>query len=237
MVDEHAGEIAGAPAPYLSDVPVRLPIDEGDPSLDAGLSWSSAADRVASYAHAAASRRRRARSWWRGPETDELRLRQRAEACRALAPRLDRLGARGWIVWHDRLVPGSRNVIDHLLIGPGGVVALQSIPVYDHVQVAGATLPGDVTTTALAQSMDLLRRQVVEPLEVAIATLMPGWTVPAYGHNVLVGGRVGGSYDNSIRPDGIADYLTTLGSPFSPTHVHDIALSIEPLLVLAPLVG
>jgi Nuclease-related domain len=39
---------------------------------------------------------------------------------------LRRLEQRGWVVLHDLAVPGSRANIDHLAIGPGGVVVIDS---------------------------------------------------------------------------------------------------------------
>jgi hypothetical protein len=45
---------------------------------------------------------------------------------RRTARLLRRLEQRGWVVLHDLAVPGSRANIDHLVIGPGGVVVVDS---------------------------------------------------------------------------------------------------------------
>jgi hypothetical protein len=58
------------------------------------------------------------------PETNAWR-RGAAGECRT-ARLLSRLEQRGWVVLHDLAVPGSPANIDHLLIGPGGVVVVDS---------------------------------------------------------------------------------------------------------------
>jgi Nuclease-related domain len=45
---------------------------------------------------------------------------------RRTARLLDRLQQRGWVVLHDLAIPGSPANIDHLVIGPGGVVVIDS---------------------------------------------------------------------------------------------------------------
>lgn len=45
---------------------------------------------------------------------------------RAVGRELDPLGQRGWRVLHDRAVPGSTANIDHLLVGPPGVVVVDA---------------------------------------------------------------------------------------------------------------
>jgi Nuclease-related domain len=58
------------------------------------------------------------------PETSAWRRGAAGE--RRTARLLDRLEQRGWVVLHDLAVPGSQANIDHLLIGPGGVVMIDS---------------------------------------------------------------------------------------------------------------
>jgi Nuclease-related domain len=45
---------------------------------------------------------------------------------RSTARLLDRLERHGWVVLHDLAVPGSQANLDHLVIGPGGVFAIDS---------------------------------------------------------------------------------------------------------------
>jgi Nuclease-related domain len=54
-------------------------------------------------------------AWWRGAQGEQ-------RTARLLAP----LERRGWAVLHDLAIPGSRANIDHLVIGPGGVVVIDS---------------------------------------------------------------------------------------------------------------
>jgi hypothetical protein len=58
------------------------------------------------------------------PETSAWRRGAAGE--RRTARLLRRLEERGWVVLHDLAVPGSPANIDHLAIGPGGVVAVDS---------------------------------------------------------------------------------------------------------------
>jgi hypothetical protein len=55
------------------------------------------------------------RAWWRG-----------ARGERRTARLLASLERRGWAVLHDLAIPGSRANIDHLVIGPGGVLVIDS---------------------------------------------------------------------------------------------------------------
>jgi hypothetical protein len=54
-------------------------------------------------------------AWWRGAQEER-------RTARLLAP----LERHGWAVLHDLTIPGSKANIDHLVIGPGGVVVIDS---------------------------------------------------------------------------------------------------------------
>ncbi|MCB5165124.1 NERD domain-containing protein [Streptomyces bambusae] len=56
-----------------------------------------------------------------------LRLRAHLQARQCFGAELDTLEGAGWRVLHDVLLPGGA-VIDHLLIGPGGVLAVRTAP-------------------------------------------------------------------------------------------------------------
>ena len=58
------------------------------------------------------------------PETSAWRRGAAGE--RRTARLLSHLQDRGWVVLHDLAVPGSKANIDHLVIGPGGVVVIDS---------------------------------------------------------------------------------------------------------------
>jgi nuclease-like protein len=56
-----------------------------------------------------------ARNWRRGARGERRTARQ-----------LNRLTDRGWVVFHDLAVPGSRANVDHLAIGPSGIFLIDS---------------------------------------------------------------------------------------------------------------
>jgi hypothetical protein len=58
------------------------------------------------------------------PETSAWRRGAAGE--RRTARLLHRLEQRGWVVLHDLAIPGSQANVDHLVIGPGGVVVVDS---------------------------------------------------------------------------------------------------------------
>jgi Nuclease-related domain len=55
------------------------------------------------------------------PRDDDARWSRGAAGERATAALLAELPRRGWVVLHDRALPGSRANLDHLVIGPSGV--------------------------------------------------------------------------------------------------------------------
>ncbi|WP_377266846.1 nuclease-related domain-containing protein [Peterkaempfera sp. SMS 1(5)a] len=62
---------------------------------------------------------------------------------RRTARLLTPLERRGWRVLHDRAVPGSSIGLDHLVVGPAGVCAINSkawIPGRDRLELRGGTL-------------------------------------------------------------------------------------------------
>jgi hypothetical protein len=60
------------------------------------------------------------------PSADTLAWRRGATGERRPARLLALLERRGWAVLHDLDVPGSTGNIDHLVIGPGGVLVIAS---------------------------------------------------------------------------------------------------------------
>jgi hypothetical protein len=60
------------------------------------------------------------------PSPDTLAWRRGAAGERRTARLLAPLHRRGWAVLHDLAIPGSAANIDHLVIGPGGVLAIDS---------------------------------------------------------------------------------------------------------------
>src|SRR5687768_3102331 len=70
---------------------------------DAGRSWTRAADRI-----------RTGRSRLRRPGPEEVRLRRRAAAARDIARTLDALAGLGYVLFHDRVIAGTGQVLDHV---------------------------------------------------------------------------------------------------------------------------
>jgi hypothetical protein len=60
------------------------------------------------------------------PSPDAVAWRRGAAGERRTARLLGPLERQGWVVLHDLAVPGSQANIDHLVIGPGGVFAIDS---------------------------------------------------------------------------------------------------------------
>jgi hypothetical protein len=60
------------------------------------------------------------------PSPDAVAWRRGAAGERRTARLLSQLERHGWAVLHDLAIPGSRANIDHLVIGPGGVFAIDS---------------------------------------------------------------------------------------------------------------
>jgi hypothetical protein len=65
------------------------------------------------------------RLWFR-PSVDTLAWRRGAAGERRTAKLLAPLERRGWAVLHDLAIPGTQANLDHLVIGPGGVVVVDS---------------------------------------------------------------------------------------------------------------
>jgi hypothetical protein len=60
------------------------------------------------------------------PSPEAIAWRRGAAEERRTARLLSPLERQGWVVLHDLAVPGSRANIDHLVIGPGGVLVIDS---------------------------------------------------------------------------------------------------------------
>jgi hypothetical protein len=69
------------------------------------------------------------------PSPDAVAWRRGAEGERRTARLLAPLERRGWAVLHDLAVPGSRANIDHLVIGPGGVLVIDSKQYRSRLQI------------------------------------------------------------------------------------------------------
>lgn len=223
------------PPPHLRPVERRTMLDSAKPWLEAGRSWTAAADRIEAYD---AHKRGHPRRPWNSVSTEERQLRARAEAARWHARRLDRFTARGWFVWHDRFATATRNVVDHIMVGPGGVVVLQSIPSFDHAIENGVRRTGPDTVRTLDTSMELLRKQIVPAIHAAASQLLPeDWNLLVRGHNVLIDKTLPGTYTDVERPETVADYVAKAGAWLAPVDVQLLASILDDLVPPAPLAG
>src|SRR6266542_1366074 len=134
-------------------------------------------------------RRRRAAEWADYRRTLFLRL---------AARRLRRLG-RGWTVFHDLAIPGSRANVDHLVIGPPGVFLVDSKHYrgrltltpegslwYGHHPLAGVLATVRWEAAALSQAL----RTTVTPIICVHGAQLPWGELMAEGIPVLAADRV-----------------------------------------------
>ncbi len=86
-------------------------------------------------------------------------LRESADAERKTASAINRLRRYGYVIMHDRRVPGSEATIGHLLVGPGGVMVIKSDASTGTVRYAKAgTKDGaKVDGQPLTQPLDLTK--------------------------------------------------------------------------------
>jgi hypothetical protein len=159
-----------AAAPYPVEPGERRPIDPRRPWLEAGRSHDALANRLLTY------HRTHGRLLERiFLPLDVHRFRDRGRACRKHARTLDRLTAHGWVTLHDRAVLGTREVLDHVLVGPGGVAVLFTIPAIDR-DPAGQ--PGPRTGLELDAAIGRWVMHTQPRLkDLLTERLNPGWVV------------------------------------------------------------
>lgn len=128
-----AARSGASSAPYMPDAAGERPLlDARRPWKEAGRSHLAVADRLT------ADHRRTSGpvSRWRTPH-EATDLRARAAAARTTARLLEPLRASGWVVLHDRLIAGTSAVLDHVLVGPAGLVVINN-----RVDPSGSSAPG-----------------------------------------------------------------------------------------------
>ncbi|WP_322759173.1 nuclease-related domain-containing protein [Frankia sp. Cr2] len=86
-------------------------------------------------------------------------LREGAEAERKTASAINRLRRYGYVIMHDRRIPGSEATIGHLLVGPGGVMMIKSDASTGTVRYAkdGAKDGAKVDGQSLSQPLELTK--------------------------------------------------------------------------------
>src|SRR5580765_3510836 len=197
------------------DVHARRNLDPARPWLEAGRSWTAAADRIAAYD---AERRGRRRLWKPAPSFDERKLRARADACLWHAEQLDRLTAQGCIVLHDRIAPHSHNVIDHLVISPAGVVAIQDVPGLDYepeLDPQYGRMPGPLTTDYSTSISAVLAEHIV-PALARDDLFAVDFEVTIFGISVLVDRKVATAFNDVLRPVEVVPFIEGQSRYLSP---------------------
>lgn len=180
-------------------------MNAGKPWLEAGGSHLATAERLLTH-HLATS------SWWErlSIPAEVAALRARAKACRTHARRLDRLHARGWLVFHDQVLANTGEVLDHVLIGPTGLAVLYTLPSLDHHREGW---PGPRTSVEADAAMERWQRSVQDRVlsELNIATM-----ADSFDHSVHINARVvlpnarraNPNYDAYLVPDQVLPWLT-----------------------------
>jgi len=122
----------------------------------------------------------------------EARLATQARNERRVAVELDGLAMSGWVLLHDRVLPGGEHRVAHVVVGPPGVFIVAPIPDTGPLRIVG-TVDGDHDGRELyAGPLHLglwlnTRRWELEQLEPAIASGLDDmvWTGPTAGIAVL----------------------------------------------------
>jgi hypothetical protein len=98
--------------------------------------------------------------WVREPTQEAARLRQGAMGEEIIAEILQPLRTQGYVVFHDLVVPGGTENIDHVVIGPTGFYVIDTQNLAEDVHVAGGEIwQGDLP---FAGSVEALRRHCAE---------------------------------------------------------------------------
>jgi hypothetical protein len=165
------------------------------------------------------------------PVPDIEALREGALAERTVARTLSRLRRHGFIVLHDRSIPGSEATIGQLLVGPCGVVVVASDPRKGIVRYvkSGAQVDGDTLKPAIDRTAYL----GVEVKNQLVATL-PAVKIPVYKVLVMAEASVlwsDGALDGVtiISIKDVVGYLRNKKANLSPSDVKKVAAAAERL--------
>lgn len=217
VVPAPPGATSRAPYPARQSPTATTTLSDGGSWRDAGRSWAQAADRV-----------RAGRSWLRRPYPEELRLRRWAAAARTTAEALEALAGLGYVVFHDRVIAGTGQVLDHVAAGPPGLLLVATHRVTRLNPDAYGVLHDD--GHPIPQELNALRTQTEELLK-AVIDQLPGWQLACYPALSLVG-AVGwpawtGEPAALLTPAQLCWWAGTLPAPLAPIHVSDLALAVS----------
>ncbi len=221
-------------APYHLDLSgPRQPLDPGRPWREAGRSHLATATRLREEARRVSGPLGR----WKRTSPQVAGLRARAQAAESCARLLEPLRATGWVVLHDRVLAGTSAVLDHVLIGPPGIVVVQDRPTR-HAGYDAARLPW-ADGVPLAAEREQARWAMREVLQRATAQLEPGWYVYAYPFLVLHM-EAPWAPDLSVpaclvKPEHLLWALSTYRPSLAAMHVADLTMVVEDVCPPAPL--
>lgn len=219
----------------VSSLPVRGQrfVGSTKPWLNAGRSHDATAQRLLTH-HLATC------SWWErlSPPPEISALRARAKACRRHARQLDRLHARGWLVFHDQVLADTGDLFDHVLVGPTGVAVLYTLPTLDHDQAGWPGPRSGVEADAAAHRWSSsLEQRVINELDLAsVAADFTDGEIWVNARVVLFGARRARTdYDAYLVPSQVFPWLTGgFRSSFNPLQVQQVAAMVSGFLSPAP---
>jgi hypothetical protein len=179
------------------------------------------------------------------PVPDIEVLRETAEAERNTARTVSRLRRGGYFVLHDRVILGSEETIDHLLIGPGGIFVLTSDPTKgivryakDGVTADGVTLRPVIERTAwfgtevraqLRQALPMVKVHVTPILVMTEADVL--WSDGAIDNVTIITLKDINSYirhrPNRVNPTDVSRLLTVAERIFPPYSSNRIATDVS----------
>jgi hypothetical protein len=189
---------------------------------EAGRAWDTAARRVRAEARGGGLR-----SFLCGA-AEANRLRVRARAARETARALETLRGGGYVVFHDRVIAGTSEVLDHILAGPPGLVLVQAHPVTRlHRDEAGVLHDAGAPFPAELGAVSFQAQQVLT----AVAQRLPGWQLICYPALSIVGAAGWrawpGEPASMFMPRQLCWWARTLPAPLAPIHVADLALAVD----------
>lgn len=162
-----------------------------------------------------------------GARPDEVvHSQQGARTASQVAAELDMLATSGWRAWHDRVVPGTGETIDHLLLGPPGLVLVCSI------ESASTGFEGVEIQQTRARVEDQRARaqfavnQSVGPL----AERFADWSVPLWAA-VVVAGQAVETHDSPqvIRLRHAVDFFRAVKARLLPMQVTQLEPHVDEL--------
>ncbi|MFD3517206.1 nuclease-related domain-containing protein [Streptomyces sp. NPDC058657] len=205
------------PVPTPADL-VRLSLHPDDDlapnrpgeALHAALEEVPPSRRLLSDARRSLSLPRRFRADLRGFRPDPRR--ETLDALRRIGDELDTLGPTGWRVLHCVPLPG-RMYLDHLLIGPAGVLAVHTLPARRRFHPAAPAAAAPLRRAALdAERASLALATAVRPaLAVAGTPHIEGGPAP---DDVLL-----------LREGGTGEALVHLGGVLKPADIESLYAS------------